>query len=98
MSFYNISILKQAAKTSFIHVSLLVALIGIPIVFFRDGLSFVEQLILFIGLLVFFWLAYFLLCIAFHRYNLRDEDNRIAYLEKNDIEKGKEVGSLLEGW
>jgi hypothetical protein len=57
MSYYNSTILKTAAKVSFLHISWLVALIGIPIVFFRDGLDLVEKALLFSGLLFFFWFA-----------------------------------------
>ena len=98
MSYYNPTILKTAAIVSFLHVSWLVALIGIPIVFFRDGLDLLEKFLLFTGLLLFFWLVYLLCCIAFHRLSLRDENNRLGYLSKNDLEKGKEVGTHLEGW
>jgi hypothetical protein len=98
MSYYNLSIFKIAAKKSFLHISWLVALIGIPIVFFRDGLSLFEKSLLFIGLLIFFWLVYLGLCILFHRLSLRDENNRFGYLAKTETERGKEVGSHLEGW
>lgn len=98
MSLYNRVIFKVAAKKSFVHISWLVALIGIPIVFFADGLSWLDRVTLFIGMLLFFWLFYLTLCILFHRLSLRHEDNRVAYLAKSDIEKGEEVGSKLEGW
>lgn len=98
MSYYNSNILKTAAKVSFLHISWLVALIGIPIVFFRDGLDLIEKSMLFAGLLVFFWLVYLLFCIVFHRLSLRNEHNRFGYLAKDDLEKGKEVGTHLEGW
>ena len=98
MSYYNKNILKVAAKKSFMHISWLVALIGIPIVFFRDGLDVLGKSLLFVGLLVFFWLVYFSFCILFHRLSMRDENNRFGYLAKPEIEKGEEVGSHLEGW
>ncbi|MDU0355282.1 hypothetical protein RS130_16430 [Paraglaciecola aquimarina] len=53
MPYYNLAILKTAAKVSFLHISWLVALIGIPIVFFRDGLNLIEKSLLFAGLLLF---------------------------------------------
>jgi dolichyl-phosphate-mannose--protein O-mannosyl transferase len=98
MSLYNRVIFRVAAKKSFLHISWLVALIGIPMVFFSDGLSLLGKGLLLTGLLVFFWLVYLALCIFFHRLSLRDDNNRAAYLAKNDIEKGEEVGSKLEGW
>ncbi|WP_039992841.1 hypothetical protein [Paraglaciecola chathamensis] len=98
MSYYNSTILKTAAKVSFLHISWLVALIGIPIVFFRDGLDLVEKAILFSGLLFFFWFVYLLFCITFHRLSMRNEHNKFGYLAKDDLEKGKEVGTHLEGW
>ena len=98
MSFYNSTILKTAAKVSFLHISWLVALIGIPIVFFRDGLDLVEKSLLFSGLLFFFCFVYLLFCITFHRLSMRNEHNRFGYLAKDDLEKGKEVGTHLEGW
>ncbi|MBB1436870.1 MULTISPECIES: hypothetical protein [Pseudoalteromonas] len=98
MSYYNPFILKTAAKVSFLHISWLVALIGIPIVFFRDGLNFAEKSLLFVGLLLFFWLVYLVCCITFHRLSMRNEHNRFGYLAKDDLEKGKEVGTHLEGW
>ncbi|MEM5499954.1 hypothetical protein WNY77_21330 [Paraglaciecola mesophila] len=98
MSYYNSVILKTAAKVSFLHISWLVALIGIPIVFFRDGLNFIEKSLLFAGLLLFFWLVYLLSCVTFHRLSMRNEHNRFGYLAKDDLEKGKEVGTHLEGW
>lgn len=97
MSYYNSTILKTAAKVSFLHISWLVALIGIPIVFFRDGLDLVEKSLLFSGLLFFFWFVYLLFCIAFHRLSMRNEHNKFGYLAKDDLEKGKEVGTHLEG-
>ncbi len=98
MSYYNSTIIKTAAKVSFLHISWLVALIGVPIVFFRDGLDLLEKSLLFVGLLFFFWLLYLLSCIVFHRLSLRNEHNRFGYLAKNNADKGKEVGSHLEGW
>ena len=98
MSYYNMSIFKVAAKKSFLHISWLVALIGIPIIFFRDGLDLTEKTLLFVGFLIFFWLAYLGLCILFHRLSLRDENNRFGYLAKSETERGEEVGSHLEGW
>ncbi|MBB1288367.1 hypothetical protein H5085_09245 [Pseudoalteromonas sp. SR43-6] len=98
MSYYNCTILKTAAKVSFLHISWLVALIGIPIVFFRDGLDLVEKSLLFSGLLFFFWFVYLLFCITFHRLSMRNEHNKFGYLAKDDLEKGKEVGTHLEGW
>ena len=98
MSYYNSTILKTAAKVSFLHISWLVALIGIPIVFFRDGLDLVEKALLFSGLLFFFWFVYLLFCITFHRLSMRNEHNKFGYLAKDDREKGKEVGTHLEGW
>ncbi|MBT0586946.1 hypothetical protein [Alteromonas oceanisediminis] len=98
MSFYNVKILNQAAKTSFVHIVWLFALIGTPIVFFNHGLSLSQKTILFFGLLVFFWLTYLGLCVAIHQFKLRDKNNQTAYLKKSDIEKGKDIGSLLEGW
>ena len=98
MSYYNSTILKTAAKVSFLHISWLVALIGIPIVFFRDGLVLVEKALLFSGLLFFFWFVYLLFCITFHRLSMRNEHNKFGYLAKDDLEKGKEVGTHLEGW
>jgi hypothetical protein len=98
MSYYNSTILKTAGKVSFLHISWLVALIGIPIVFFRDGLDLVEKALLFSGLLFFFWFVYLLFCITFHRLSMRNEHNKFGYLAKDDLEKGKEVGTHLEGW
>ena len=98
MSYYNSTILKTAAKVSFLHISWLVALIGIPIVFFRDGLDLVEKALLFSGLLFFFLFVYLLFCITFHRLSMRNEHNKFGYLAKDDLEKGKEVGTHLEGW
>ncbi|RDV27357.1 hypothetical protein DXV75_04790 [Alteromonas aestuariivivens] len=98
MSYYNSAIIRTAAKVSFLHISWLVALIGIPIVFFRDGLGPIEKTLLFSGLLLFFWLVYLFFCIAFHRLSMRNEHNRFGYLAKDDTEKGKEVGTHLEGW
>ncbi|NDV93278.1 hypothetical protein GTH32_19140 [Alteromonas sp. 345S023] len=98
MSYYNSTILKTAAKVSFLHISWLVALIGIPIVFFRDSLDLVEKALLFSGLLFFFWFVYLLFCITFHRLSMRNEHNKFGYLAKDDLEKGKEVGTHLEGW
>ena len=70
----------------------------IPIVFFRDGLDLVEKALLFSGLLFFFWFVYLLFCITFHRLSMRNEHNKFGYLAKDDLEKGKEVGTHLEGW
>ena len=84
MSYYNSTILKTAAKVSFLHISWLVALIGIPIVFFRDGLDLVEKALLFSGLLFFFWFVYLLFCITFHRLSMRNEHNKFGYLAKDD--------------
>ncbi|MCQ8886168.1 MULTISPECIES: hypothetical protein [Pseudoalteromonas] len=98
MSYYNSTILKTAAKVSFLHISWLVALIGIPIVFFRDGLNLAEKTLLLSGLLFFFWFVYLLFCITFHRLSMRNEHNKFGYLAKDDLEKGKEVGTHLEGW
>lgn len=98
MSYYNFSILKSAAKTAFLHISWLVSLIGAPIIFFRGGLDLLEKFLLFLAFLMFFWLVYLLFCIIFHRLSFRDENNRFGYLQKSDTEKGKEVGSHLEGW
>ncbi|MDO6464317.1 hypothetical protein [Pseudoalteromonas carrageenovora] len=98
MSYYNPTILKSAAKVSFLHISWLVVLIGTPIVFFRDGLDLVEKALLFGELLFFFWFVYLLLCITFHRLSMRNEHKKFGYLAKDDLEKGKEVGTHLEGW
>lgn len=98
MSYYNPAILMTAAKVTFLHTLWLVALIGIPIVFFRDGLNFTEKSFLFVGLLLFFWLVYLLCCITFHRLTMRNEHNRFGYFAKDDLEKGKEVGTHFEGW
>ncbi|MEI8654570.1 hypothetical protein P4S57_18670 [Pseudoalteromonas sp. Hal273] len=98
MSYYNSTILKTAAKVSFLHIYWLVALIGIPIVFFRDGLNLAEKTLLLSGLLFFFWFVYLLFCITFHRLSMRNEHNKFGYLAKDDLEKGKEVGTHLEGW
>ena len=98
MKYYNSTIIKTAAKESFFYISWLVALIGIPIVFFRDGLDLIEKALLFTGFLLFFWLMYLLLCISFHRFSMRNEQSRISYLAKEDIEKGKELGTYLDGW
>ena len=98
MTYYSVSIFKVAAKKSFLHIFWLVALIGIPIIFFRDGLDLAEKTLLFVGFLIFFWLIYLGLCILFHRLSLRDENNRFGYLAKTEIERGKEVGSHLDGW
>ena len=98
VKFYNPTILKVAAKESFLHISWLVALIGIPIVFFRDGLNLQEKSLLFAAFLIFFWLLYLLFCFIFHRLSLRHEATRNIYLAKDDQEKGKEIGTHLEGW
>ncbi|BED91132.1 MULTISPECIES: hypothetical protein [unclassified Pseudoalteromonas] len=98
MSTYNKAVLKVAARKSFFHISWLVLLIGIPIIFFAHGLSLIEGALLLAGLLIFFWGVYFSLCLVFHRLSLRDCDVRSDYMAKSDIEKGEEVGSKLEGW
>jgi len=98
VKYYNSITLRIAAKESFLHISWLVALIGIPIVFFRDGLNFQEKSLLFICFLIFFWLLYLLLCLIFHRLSLRNETTLKLYLSKDDVKKGIEVGTHLEGW
>ena len=98
MKYYNSNILKVAAKESFFHISWLVALIGIPIIFFRDGLNWQEKSFLFVVFLIFFWLLYLLFCFMFHRLSLRHEATLNLYLAKDDQEKGKEIGTHLEGW
>jgi hypothetical protein len=98
VSYYNSTIFKVAAKESFLHISWLIALIGIPSVFFRGEFSFQEKCFLFIGFLVAFWLFYLLLCFVFHRFSLRNKATLNLFLEKSDLEKGKDVGSYLEGW
>ena len=80
------------------HISWLVCLIGIPVVYFRDGLSLLEKTFLLVGLLMFFWLLYLALCFLFHRYSLRKPETKSAFIKLDDISKGKEVGSYLEGW
>ena len=84
MSYYNSKVLSVAAKKSFLHISWLVAVIGIPIIFFRDGLSFWSKSLLFISLLMFFWLVYFSLCLVFHRFGLRNTIKEEAFLKMSD--------------
>lgn len=98
MSYYNISIVKVAAWNSFVHICWLVALIGIPIVFFTNSLTLLEKSLLWFGLLGFFWFVYLALNFLFHRLSLRNEKNRLGYMSKSDKEKGKAVGTHLEGW
>lgn len=98
MSYYNSTIIKTAAKVAFLHILWLVALIGIPIVFFAKSIGFIEKSLLFMVLLIFFWLVYLLCCFTFHRLSMRDKHNRVVYQAKNDLEKGKAVGTYLEGW
>ena len=95
MSYYNISIVKVAAWSSFVHISWLLCLIGIPIVFFANGLTLFGKSLLWLGFLGFFWLVYLALNFLFHRLSLRDENNRLGYMSKSDEEKGKAVGTHL---
>ncbi len=95
---YSFTIFKTAAKVSFMHISWLICLIGIPVVYFRDGLNLLEKTFLLVGLLMFFWLLYLALCFLFHRYSLRNPEARSAFVKLDDIAKGKEIGSYLEGW
>lgn len=95
---YSPTVIKVAAKKSFMHISWLVGVIGIPIVFFLDGLSLIEKTGLFLGLLVFFWLLYLALCFALHRFSLRKAEIKADFLALDDSSKGKVVGSYLEGW
>ena len=97
-SLYSTAVLYVAAKKSLFHISWLVTLITVPIVYFSDGLTIFEKVLLFLFFLLFFWLVYFGLCVGFHRFGLRDKDARIAYLAKDDHAKGEELGSFLEGW
>lgn len=98
MAYYNSKVFSVAAKISFLHISWLVAIIGGPIVFFREGLSFWDKSLFFLGLLVFFWFMYFSLCIVFHRFGLRDKIKEDAFLKMSDEEKGHDIGTMLEGW
>ena len=98
VSYYNRSILKVAAWSSFVHISWLVVLIGVPIVFFADGLTLFEKSLFWLGLLCFFWLVYLAMNVLFHRLCLRNENNRVSYISKSDKERGKAVGIYLEGW
>ncbi|CAM3755650.1 hypothetical protein PSMA108079_06055 [Pseudoalteromonas mariniglutinosa] len=34
----------------------------------------------------------------FHRYSLRKPETKSAFINQDDISKGKEIGSYLEGW
>lgn len=98
MSYYNRNIVKVAAWISFVHISWLVVLIGIPIVFFTDGLTLFEKSLLWLGLLGCVWLVYLALNFLFHRLSLINEKNRFGYMSKSDKEKGEAVGTHLEGW
>ncbi len=95
---YSFTVFKIAAKTSFMHISWLVCLIGTPIIYFRDGLGLLAKTGLLVGLLIFFWLLYLGLCFLFHRYSLRKPETKSVFINQDDISKGKEIGSYLEGW
>lgn len=95
---YSIKVLLHAAKVSFIHMTLLVSVIGVPIIFFDKDLELVEKWGLFAFFLVFLWLVYFLTNILFHRLSLRKPEVLEAFQSKNEVERGKELGTHLEGW
>ncbi len=95
---YSLKVLKVAAKESFNHILLLMAVIGGPIIYFSDGLDWLEKFALGVILLVIIWLLYLGLCFGFHRFSIRKCDVKEALQALDEIEKGKEVGSYLEGW
>jgi ABC-type nickel/cobalt efflux system permease component RcnA len=95
---YSIKVVKVAAKESFTHMLWLMAVIGIPMVYFSNSLDWMEKSALLLIALVLIWLLYLGLCFALHRFSLRKPNAKNTFKALDDIAKGKEIGSYLEGW
>ncbi len=95
---YSTKVLLLAAKVSFIHMTWLISIIGVPMFYFDKDLQLNEKVGLFAFLLVFLWLIYFLANLLFHRLSLRKPDALEVFLSKDEAARGKELGTHLEGW
>ena len=87
-----------AARTSLLHIAILVTVISTPLLFFDDELSISEKISLYVAFLMFFWLIFFSISVLFHRFSLRNQEKMEAFLSKDYREQGKEIGTYLEGW
>jgi len=95
---YSTKVLLLAAKVSFIHMTWLVSIIGVPMIYFDKDLQLSEKVGLFVFFLVFLWLIYFLTNMLFHRLSLRKPEALEVFLSKDEAARSKELGTHLEYW
>ncbi|PWN56486.1 hypothetical protein DEH80_06545 [Abyssibacter profundi] len=95
---YPMAVLVVAARTSTLHISWLLLVIGGPMVYFNNTLSLMGKLVVVLIVFIAIWVCYFLLCWAFHRRSLRKEENLAAYQALSVTERGHQLGSWLEDW
>jgi hypothetical protein len=95
---YPIRVLLEAFKTSTIYLSWLMLIIGGPMVYFDNELSWAMKFVVTIIVFLAIWLIYFSFSWFFHWRSLQKSENRAAYLALSSNERGKQIGSWLEGW
>ena len=95
---YSKLTLLYAAKSSLIYLAWLIAVIGIPVVFFGESLSVLSKLAVLFFVYLGVWLVYFLLCLVFHRIRLRRSGECERFMGLSPKERGREIGTFLEGW
>lgn len=92
------AVLFVAARTSALHISWLLLVIGGPMMYFNNTLVLTWKVAVVATLFLAIWACYFLLSWAFHRRSLRKEENLAAYQALSAKEHGNQLGSWLEGW
>lgn len=98
LKLYSSAVILQAAKTSMLYLSWLTLVIAVPMMFFKNELNFTEKVIVITGTFLAIWSLYFLSCWLFHWRSLKNKNNLSAYIALNTKERGKQLGSWLEGW
>ncbi|MEC9406058.1 MAG: hypothetical protein VX549_02170 [Pseudomonadota bacterium] len=95
---YPKAVLFVAARTSALHISWLLLVIGGPMIYFNDTLALTWKVAVVAALFLAMWACYFLLSWALHHRSLRKEENLNEYKALSITDRGKQLGSWLEGW
>ena len=87
-----------AIKESLAYLAWFILVISAPIFFYARQLTTAEKVAAVFLCYLSVWVVYFLLCLGFHYHGLKNPLKRENYFSLTEAERGKQLGTLCEGW
>ena len=95
---YTLRVILVAVRASLAYLAWLVLVISAPVFFYAGQLTTVEKIAALFICYLSVWCVYFVLCLGFHYKGLKDPLKRENYFSLSETERGKQLGTLCEGW